>query len=51
MYDDDPRELVREIENVIGSDFDDSLRGRGAGTVRGLGGAEECSDFAIAACD
>jgi Ca2+-binding RTX toxin-like protein len=51
VHDDDPRELVREIENVIGSDFGDELTGKGGGIARGLGGSELCSGFASAACD
>ncbi|MDP9188447.1 MAG: hypothetical protein M3O25_04280 [Actinomycetota bacterium] len=48
---DDPRELVEGIENVIGSNFDDELTGAGGGTARGLGGSETCSGFAGSDCD
>ncbi len=47
---DDPRELVKGIENVVGSNFDDEFIGGGGGAARGLGGTETCIGFASSDC-
>ena len=45
VEDDEPEERVKDIENVVGSNYDDILHGRGVGTARGLGGIELCPAF------
>lgn len=49
---DDTREHVAEIENVIGSNYDDSMSGEGGqGTATGLGGNELCVEFLSTDCN
>ena len=45
VEDDEPEERVKDIENVVGSNYDDFLHGRGVSTARGLGGIELCPAF------
>lgn len=48
---DEPEELVAEIENVVGSNYDDLLIGRLTGTANGLGGSDVCLAFLAPGCE
>jgi Ca2+-binding RTX toxin-like protein len=48
---DDADEHIQGVENLVGSQFDDDLAGRGGGFVRGGFGNNSCSGFATQSCD
>ena len=50
LGDDSQEGTVSGVENVIGSAFEDSLTGNGAGFVRGNGGGDSCAGFATTSC-
>jgi Ca2+-binding RTX toxin-like protein len=47
---DDSSEKLSGIEDIVGSIFTDQLTGTGGGSVRGMGGGDECSGFATQSC-
>ncbi len=47
---DDAQERLSGVENLVGSIFADRLTGAGGGSVRGLGGEDDCAGFSSATC-
>ncbi len=50
-FGDEPAERLSGIENVVGSQFDDFIRGRHRGVVHGGIGPDTCTRFASADCE
>jgi Ca2+-binding RTX toxin-like protein len=47
---DDSQESFHGIENIVGSLFEDRISGAGGGSVRGMGGGDDCDGFSTTDC-